>query len=241
MSLRRTARRMPAWLRAPILKWGSRVFDIYAVKSYSQEGEDMILRRLFEGVAHGRYVDVGAHHPRRFSNTYLFYRRGWRGINIEPNPEAFRMFESDRNGDTNLQMGIASRKGTLTYYQFDEPALNTFDQGMVEARRSTPYRVIGTVPVVVDRLDSVLGRYLPAGAQIDFLSVDVEGLDYEVLTSNDWQRFRPKCVVVEALRETVEEAVTGNTASLLNQQGYELVAKTLNSLIFREKPGRGRQ
>jgi len=237
MRLRHTARMVPAWLRAPLSRLGSRLFDIYAVKSYSQEGEDMILQRLFEGVPRGFYVDVGAHHPRRFSNTYLFYRRGWRGINIEPNPDAFKIFESDRGGDINIQVGIAARMGTLTYYMFDEPALNTFDEGMVASRlAATPYRVIGTVSVAVDRLDQVLARHVPSGAQIDFLSVDVEGLDHEVLESNDWQRFRPKCVVVEALRATVEGAMVGETASFLNQQGYELVAKTLNSLIFREKP-----
>jgi hypothetical protein len=64
----------------------------------------------------------------------------------------------------------------------------------------------------------------------------VEGFDYEVLQSNDWQLFRPECVVVEALRESVEGAVTSETACFLKRQGYELVAKTFNSLIFRERP-----
>ena len=229
--------RLPPRLKRRLAALGSRWFDIYSVKSYSQEGEDMILRRMFVGRARGFYVDVGAHHPRRFSNTFLFYCRGWRGINIEPNPDAIELFAAERKGDTNLQLGIAAQAGTLTYYKFDEPALNTFDREMVESRlATTSYRVASTMPVAVERLDSVLGRHLPHGTQIDFLSVDVEGLDCEVLKSNDWLRYRPTCVVVEALRETLEGAIAGETTSLMTQQGYELVAKTLNSLIFREMP-----
>ncbi len=106
-------------------------FDSYAIKSYSQEGEDMILQRILGDKKHGFYVDVGAHHPRRFSNTYLFYRRGWSGINIEPNPEAMNAFQVDRERDINLQFGIAEHAENLTYYFFDEPALNTFDAALV--------------------------------------------------------------------------------------------------------------
>jgi hypothetical protein len=70
--------------------------DPHAIKSYSQEGEDMILRRIFEGQEKGFYVDVGAHHPRRFSNTYYFYKLGWAGVNLEPNPDALIAFKADR-------------------------------------------------------------------------------------------------------------------------------------------------
>src|SRR5882762_9035683 len=109
----------PLRLRTALHRLRTRLFDIYATKSYSQEGEDMILQRIFAGKERGFYVDVGAHHPRRFSNTYFFYRKGWSGINIEPSPEAVRAFQSDRKRDTNLQCGISDRAGNLTYYSFD--------------------------------------------------------------------------------------------------------------------------
>jgi len=100
--------------------------NIYLNNSFSQEGEDIILSRLFNDKKNGFYVDVGAHHPFRFSNTYKFYEKGWSGINIEPNPEDFHLFSKYRNRDININAGVGSNDGTLTYFMFNEPALNTF-------------------------------------------------------------------------------------------------------------------
>ena len=75
----------------------ARAADVRTVWSYSQEGEDLVLRRYLEGRTSGFYVDVGAHDPKRFSNTHLFYERGWRGINIEPSPAAMKNFMRDRH------------------------------------------------------------------------------------------------------------------------------------------------
>ena len=153
-------------------------FDEFAKNSYSQEGEDMILNRIFDGRLSGFYVDVGAHHPRRFSNTFFFYKRGWSGINIEPNPEAIKSFKCDRARDINLQCGVSECEGTFEYYCFNEPALNTFDKSIVQSRlENTFYRLVKTDEIPVLRLDSILKRHLPVGREIDFLSVDVEGFD----------------------------------------------------------------
>src|SRR5215207_3271493 len=103
------------------------VRDRYAVSSYAQEGEDLVLRRLFEERTTGFFVDVGAHHPRRFSNTYLFYRAGWRGINVEPNPDLTPLFARERPRDVTLQLGVSDVPGMLTYFRFNDGALNTFD------------------------------------------------------------------------------------------------------------------
>lgn len=195
----------------------------------------MILRRIFGNQERGFYVDVGAHHPSRFSNTRFFYRRGWRGINIEPNPDAMRAFRSARSRDTNLHTGVSDRAEVLTYYVFDEPALNTFDADMVKSRLAgTPYRLAKTIDVAVERLDDILARCLPASQEIDFLSIDVEGLDIAVLRSNDWQRFRPKCVLVEALGMSLEDALRSDVSFFMKNQGYELFAKTFSTLVFRE-------
>src|SRR5690554_6253894 len=80
----------------------------FSRKSYSQEGEDILLEKLFEGKNDGFYVDVGAHHPRRFSNTYLLYRRGWRGINIDAMPGSMAEFRRLRGRDINLEIPISS-------------------------------------------------------------------------------------------------------------------------------------
>ena len=215
---------------------GNKFSDPYSIHSYSQEGEDMILRRIFEGKRRGFYVDVGAHHPRRFSNTYYFYKEGWRGINIEPNPEALKAFNLDRPKDINLQLGVSDVASILEYYYFDEPALNTFDSSVVEERlANTSYKVVKKEGVCVERLDSLLNKYLPDGQAIDFLSIDVEGLDLAVLRSNDWHLFRPKCVLAEVLNMPLDEAIKSDLSKFMLSQGYSLFARTYNTLIFRDK------
>ncbi|MCP2732462.1 FkbM family methyltransferase, partial [Symplocastrum sp. BBK-W-15] len=99
---------------------------LYHNLSYSQEGEDMIISRFFEGKKQGFYVDVGAHHPQRFSNTYRFYLQGWRGINIDAMPGSMEIFNKIRANDINLEISISDCNQILTYYEFNEPALNGF-------------------------------------------------------------------------------------------------------------------
>lgn len=203
-------------------------------RSYSQEGEDLILRRLFDGRRAGFYVDVGAHHPLRFSNTYFFYRLGWRGIDIEPDPEialAFRLF---RPRDLYLQAGVAESPGKLTYFRFDDAALNTFDRELARQREQVAgRRALPPLEVPVERLDGILDRLLPPSTVIDFLSVDVEGMDLAVLRSNDWARFRPRCVLAEALSQrSVEHLMQSGLAAFLRDCGYLFFAKSFNSAFF---------
>jgi FkbM family methyltransferase len=177
-------------------------------------------------------VDVGAHHPRRFSNTQRFYERGWNGINIEPNPDALVMFMRQRKRDINVGCGVAEANSQLTYYMFNEPALNSFDTSVAGRRAEDRYTVIGTRDVPVKRLDSILEESLPEGMQIDFMSIDVEGYDYQVLQSNDWSRFRPSCLLVEAFDFDLERPAGSPIHIFLDSNGYRLFAKTFNTLFY---------
>jgi FkbM family methyltransferase len=172
--------------------------------SYSQEGEDLVLARIFGDASVGVYVDVGAHHPLRFSNTHKFYLQGWRGVNIEPNPQMSAIFQAVRPEDVNLTCGVSDEYGSLTYYMFNEAALNSFDQALAHSREGELYQIIETRALHVLPLSDILEQCLAEGTPIHFLSVDVEGLDLKVLRSNDWARFRPKCVVAECLASDVQ-------------------------------------
>jgi len=228
------------FIPAPILKI-LELFNFYiggySKRSYSQEGEDMILRRLFEGQKTGTFVDVGAHHPMRFSNTLYFYKRGWRGINIEPNPEMIGLFKLLRKRDINVQCGISSKEDKLTYIQFDDPALNTFDRQLADERvQQTPYKIIGEKEIPVRQLKDVLEQHLSSGQAIDFLSIDAEGYDLAVLESNDWEKFRPTLILVEELESlALDGEKKGKVEQFLSEKGYRFFAKTLNTLFFRDK------
>jgi FkbM family methyltransferase len=205
----------------------------YQLVSYSQEGEDLILARIFGLQKSGFYVDVGAHHPQRFSNTYLFYRKGWRGINIDAMPGSMVPFRKIRPRDVNLEIPVMRTRGRLTYYKFNEPALNGFSKELSESRDGRGgYKIVGKTEIEGAPLREILEKHLAAGTEIDFLSIDVEGLDIEVLQSNDWSRFRPKVVLVEILVSSLTGMQTNDVFRLLEAQRYQVFAKALNTVFF---------
>lgn len=203
-------------------------------RSYSQEGEDLAIDRLIGGSEKGFYVEVGCHHPYRFSNTYLFYRRGWRGLCIDPLPGTRILFARHRPRDIVVEMGVAERAGTLSYYMFNEPALNTFDERTARERDGqTGYRIEKVVPVITAPLAAILATHA-AGERIDFMSVDVEGLDLQVLQSNDWSKYRPRVVVAELLKAGAVSLESDPVSAFLISLGYRPHAKTGHSVIFME-------
>lgn len=210
-----------------------RWFDTYAKKSYSQEGEDMLLDRFLADKPSGFYVDVGAHHPRRFSNTYLLYCKGWRGLNIDANPGSMKLFQQLRPRDINVEAGVASSPQELTYYIFNEPALNTFNKSLALERVSETYAIVKEVTISTEPLSQLLDRHVPPGTRIDLLTVDVESLDYDVLRSNDWARYSPEFILVECLgAAALEQASSDPIAQMLFGRHYSIVAKTMNTVLF---------
>jgi hypothetical protein len=207
----------------------------FGARSFSQEGEDMILRRIFEKRDNGFYVDVGAHHPVRFSNTYFFYRQGWKGINIDATPGSMRLFKRVRPRDTNLEMAIACEPKSLKLYMFNEPALNTFDPSLARKRNQGIYRIVAEKEMTPRPLDDVLRSYIPEGVMPTFLTVDVEGLDLEVLHSNDWSCFRPEVVLLECLNSTLEDLIERVESRYMKEKGYRPLAKTLNTVIYMDE------
>lgn len=209
-------------------------FDGYALKSYSQEGEDMILRRLFEKQKKGFYVDVGAHNPKRFSNTFFFYKNGWRGINIDAMPNSMCLFNKIRPRDINIEIPISDKKQKLNYYMFNEPALNTFSKEIADKRADkNDYKIISEKEMETSTLEEIFKKYLPYSQEIDFMSIDVEGLDLQVLKSNNWKQFRPKFVLVEILGSSIKDIANSKEYKYLSEFEYEIFAKTVNTVIFR--------
>lgn len=206
--------------------------NTYALKSYSQEGEDLILSRYFGDKKDGFYVDIGAHHPFRFSNTYIFYKKGWSGMNIDAMPGSMKLFRKFRKRDINLEIAVSDKSEELTYYAFEEPALNGFSKELSEGVRSKKYKILFTKKILTETLESILDRYLFSKQEIDFLSIDVEGLDYKVLKSNNWNKYRPKIVLVELLNFNYDNYKIDKCYELLTSNGYIFFAKTYNTGIF---------
>ena len=189
-------------------KRGVRFFFIYIIKafndtyikkylrgSFSQKGEDLVIERIIGPKKRGFYIDVGANNPNIFNNTKRFYDKGWSGINIEPNPVLIREFEQKRKRDINLNIGIRKKRGTARFYEFEADGLSTFSNEEKENYLKLGYKIKQQLNVRVQSLKNIMGVY--GKGKIDFISIDTEGLDYEVLESNDWKKFRPTLVCIE--------------------------------------------
>lgn len=205
----------------------------FSTRSYSQEGEDLILNRFFEGKKDGFYVDVGAHHPKRFSNTYFFYRRGWRGINVDAMPGSMALFNKHRPRDINIEIPVAEQKQIMTYYTFNEPALNGFSKELSQKRDGCgEYFITSALELETVTLQEILNTHLPLGVGIDFLTIDVEGLDYAVIKSVDFKKYRPKFILIEILDFDITKLKENTLCSYLAEQGFAFFAKAINTVFF---------
>lgn len=188
--------------------------------SYSQGGEDAEIMRLCGGnPPAGPYVDVGANHPTRLSNTYLFYRLGKRGIVIEPASHLLRLYRRIRPGDVTLAIACGAESGVL---EFVHAAADVLSGIATSARMPSRVKRVEWVPVLM--LDDVLDSLAPGG--IFLLSIDVEGFDHEVVQGATRTLARTRFVIVEGV--STDERL----CSFFDSRGYSLKAKTVHNLIF---------
>ena len=208
------------------------------IEAYALEGEDLILDRFFHGVNNGFYVDVGAYHPSRFSNTFRFYLRGWRGINVEPNPDAIALFNMLRPRDINLNLSVSNDDNPKTLFCFEEGALNSFDSELSSDREKRGFKIVRKLEVSPFTLSEIFKKYLPESTNIDFLSIDTEGHELEVISSNDWDLYRPRVVLLECNQVGKEKiislpnALSEATSQIMIKIGYIPFAKTIDNIFF---------
>ncbi len=194
-------------------------------KTFSQRGEDLLMDRILGMPGTGFYVDVGANHPRKLSNTKRFYDRGWRGCNVEPDPRLHRAFELSRPQDINLRIGLAQETGWLAFFRFEPDVFSTFSPERAEQLRRSGVRQVEMLEVEVETLDGLFRKHI-RGRTVDFLSVDTEGLDLFVLKGNDWKEFRPKVICVEAPGQDDPPTHADSTRMFLESVGYARRAVT---------------
>ncbi|MFZ5951004.1 MAG: FkbM family methyltransferase [Candidatus Rifleibacteriota bacterium] len=221
--------------------WGNvkLFFNPSCRKSFSQCGEDLIVKHIFEaiGIVYPTYIDIGAHHPYLHSNTALFHVSGSRGINIEPDPSLFSAFPAARPGDLNLNAGIADQAGELEFFVMKNRTLNTFSR-----EKAYEYQNDQGVPIVEEKkipvvtLKSLIDKYSP-GQFWDFMSIDVEGFELQILGSHDWKGPSPKVICCETISFSTSGKGVKDQAIIdfLLQHGYFVYADTHVNSIFVKK------
>ena len=212
--------------------------DYFVKSSWSIEGEDIVCKflidHLFQGATRtGFFVDVGAHHPYRISNTYLFYKNGWRGINVEPNPDFIEAFNRIRPEDLTLNIALAADTGLLTYRRFADPGLNGFftDEVLRAKVRQDNLVYLGSTEVKAMGVREFLTTYVDE-TKIDFLNIDVEGFEPPILENWDWQQYRPKLICAEIHGPSIEYVQQHEVHSILAREGYVFVSRIWQSSMF---------
>ena len=188
--------------------------------SFAQNFEDVILARLFQGRSAGFYVDVGAGDPVTMSVTKWFYDQGWSGINVEPNKTLFDRLSKARTRDINLNCGVGAERGRATFWETPMGELSTFDDAVHAAAKANAGGVASEVSI--STLSEIIDQHA-AGRQIDFLKVDVEGWEYNVLQGLDLERHRPLVMLIEAVFPETKVETHSHWEQLITTRGYKYV------------------
>jgi FkbM family methyltransferase len=169
-----------------------------ANRSFAQAGEDrlayFVLRAMH--IEYPIYLDLGAHHPTYISNTFLFYARGSRGVCVEADPELYKKIARRRPRDTCLNAAVAPDDGRVSFHVMDGRALSTVSGEAVESYRGMGRSVTRTIDVEALSPATLLKRYFAATPHL--VSLDVEGLDMEILRAWDFESNRPEVLIVES-------------------------------------------
>lgn len=223
-------------------KINARLHGIFArnyQKSYAQSGEDLILAYLFRwlSITKPTYLDVGAHHPTWLSNTYLLYQAGSAGVCVEPDPECCTNIQRKRKRDIclNIGVGVGSAK-SLKLYVMTAKTLNTFSREEAERCQNTKnygdQRIERIIDVPVRSINDIVREHFPKG--VNLISLDVEGLDFDIVSEFDFSAFQPEVFCIETLRYQEDGTLKKNEdlIRLMRRQGYTVYADTYMNTIF---------
>jgi FkbM family methyltransferase len=205
-------------------------------RSYSQAGEDRILYHLFNtmGVTHPSYLDIGANLPIEGSNTYFFYETGSNGVCIEADPSLFENLSRIRKNDKCLNIGITyDDRKEADFYVFPIPALNTLSKEEADFReKNGSFKVQKVIKIPLKTINEIIEENFDKAP--DLISIDVEGIDLEVLKSLDFNKYRPLVICAETITysENRTERKITEILDFITSKGYFIYADTHINTIF---------
>ena len=202
-------------------------------------GEDLFIQNYFKNKPKGFYVDVGCYHPLQGNNTHLLYKNGWSGINFDINHYSIKLFDFLRKRDLNIHSGISQKKSMLTmYYRKEINMLNTLDEKIAKIHFRNGYKKRN---VQVNNLDFFISKNFKKQKKIDFLNIDVEGAELNVLKSLNFKNYKPQLICIEIHNSknmydtNYDYLKSNNIYKYLVNKKYKIVWKNKYSFIFERK------
>ena len=200
-------------------------------KSFSHNLEDLIVHKHLNFISKGVYIDIGAHVNKRFNNTYRLYKYyDWVGHNLEPNPQLFRQIENSRENDKYHNIGITDKNDIMDFFIFSPDTLSTFSKEMSLIYKKK-FKLISTIQVKTNTLSQFIKNNKIL--HCDFLNIDTEGYELQILKSNDWNFFSPKIICIEhsgyGQKNNTEEI-----SDFLILRDYKLIHKNDTNFIFQK-------
>jgi FkbM family methyltransferase len=206
-------------------------FSFFWKFHYSQFGEDIVLAELLKKeILNGFFVDIGCYHPKKHSNTYKLYKKGWRGINVDMEEDKISLFNIIRPGDYNVLSAVSDKQEYVTLHRYSNYGVGSTIDPSCAAK--TTEKVYDQQQVLTKTLNEIIEESPYKDKQIDILSIDVEGMDFRVLNSLDIELYKPKIIIIEDHNTNIEAILKTNIWNLLNNKGYVLRSWTFYSLIF---------
>ena len=208
--------------------------------SYSYGGVDLLILDIFKNQKKGYYLDIGCAHPIKNNNTYLLYRKGWNGINIDLDKENIDLFNSYRKRDFNVTAAVSDKEGeTDLYFYHNKSALNTISKQNADFQKAD---ISSIKKIKTQSINKILENSPYKDQKIDFLSVDVEGSELDIFKNFDFNKYSPKVIVVEFLdlslkkleikNLNINNIIRSEIFELIQSKGYTLANVLHSDLIF---------
>jgi hypothetical protein len=215
-------------------------YERYTKKSYSLSNVDLIIDYLFKDINKGVYVDLGCNHPIKFNNTYLLYKRGWSGINIDSDFDSIKLFNKFRSNDFNVRNIVSDDESVKKlYYYHKRSALNTLSKDLVDSRTSKPSKIIKEKSVT---LNKIIEDSPYQNSKINLLSVDIENHEFEALKNFNFLKYKVDVLVVESTdtnqkklemyNQSIDFITKSKVYNLIVKNGYKLINLIHSDLVF---------
>ena len=219
-------------------------YEKYSKKSYAISNVDLIIDRMFSNKKKGIYVDVGCNHPIKFNNTYLLYKRGWNGINIDLDNDSIKQFNKLRKRDVNIKTLVTSFDGEEKnlYFYHNRSAINTISKTLAD-KRINKHKEIKTIKGT--SLNSIIEKSKYKNSNINLLTIDIENYEYDALKNFNFEQYNVDVIVaeitdteinnLETYNQSIDFILKSNLYKLLIKKDYRLVNWVNADLIFVNK------